>query len=326
MALPEHPPPESPEISIVIATFDRPDALARCLDALALQQTTHTFEIVVVDNHPAAGLTAPLAARYPAARYPAIVWAEDPIPGLAQARNTGIRTSRAPIIVTTDDDVLPPPHWLETLTAPLFSPDGPAATTGNCLPLKVETEAERLFEAYGGLQHGPKAACFDAAWMKQWRVGFPHLFLIGTTANAAFRRSALEDPRIGPFETLLGAGTPAGAYEDLYCFYLMLLAGYRICYIPAAALRHAHRERMDQLLRQLTAYRRGETAFLTLIWRRHHDWRALGQMFLWIPQWRLRLLVAELLRRLAGRRKYPFRVMGLETLAYFDGPKALRRP
>jgi GT2 family glycosyltransferase len=137
--------------------------------------------------------------------------------------------------------------------------------------------------------------------------------------------SALRDPRVGPFETLLGAGTPAGAYEDHYCFYRMLRAGYRICYVPEAVLLHAHRERMDQLMTQLKAYRRGETAFLALVFERHRDWRTLGQAFLWIPQWRLRVFLGEIALRLRGKRQFPFRVLWRENLAYLAGPRAVRQ-
>ena len=315
-----HPSPvdDAPGISVVIATYDRPEALICCLDALALQQARRSFEIIVVDNHPQSGLTTPLMQRFPA-----IVWRQEITAGLARARNRGIESARGTVIVTTDDDVLPPSDWLQNLTAPLFEPDGPAATTGNCLPLKLETEAEHLFEAYGGLQHGSEPACFDAAWMAQWRIGFPHLWRIGTTANAAFLASALR--RIGPFESRLGAGTPAGAWEDLYFYYQMILAGDRICYLPHAVLQHAHRTQMDQLTRQLCAYRRGETAFLSLVLQRHRDVRAIGQVLFWIPQWRLRVFLSELARRLQGKRKFPFRLLLKETLAYFEGPRALRR-
>jgi hypothetical protein len=159
--------------------------------------------------------------------------------------------------------------------------------------------------------------------MAQWRVGFPHLWRIGTTANAAFLASILRDPRVGPFETLLGAGTPAGAWEDLYCFYRILQAGYRLAYLPEAFVYHAHREEMTALTRQLCAYRRGETAFLTLMLVRHHDPRTLGHAFLWIPFWRLRLLRGELQRRLRGNRLFSLRIFWHESLAYLTGPWAL---
>jgi glycosyltransferase involved in cell wall biosynthesis len=320
----------APEISVIVPTFDRPEAIERCIAALLAQRTEHAFEIVVVDNHPHSGSTAACAARFPSVRF-----IPEPTPGLSQARNTGLHAARGHILVTTDDDVLTPPDWLQTLTAPLFQalfdPTSTlAATTGNCLPVKIETPAEVLFEAYGGLRHGDTPATFDAHWMTQWRIGFPHLWRIGTTANAAFLASALRQlsppkTQLAPFDTLLGAGTPAGAWEDIDCFYRLLLAGYRIDYIPQAAVLHAHREQLDALTRQLCAYRRGETAFLTLILLRHRDLRALGQAFLWIPYWRLRLLLRELALRARGKRCFPFRLLWTENLAYLAGPSALWR-
>ncbi len=302
----------------MISTFDRPAALSACLEALQRQQTQRRFEMIVIDNHPQSRLTAPLLATFPAIR-----WLQEPVAGLSRARNRGIVAAQGSVIVTTDDDVLPPPDWLETLTRPLFAGDRTlAATTGNCLPYKVETEAEAVFEAYGGLQHGTQPASYDEAWMSSWHIAFPQLWRIGTTANAAFLASALRDPRVGLFETRLGVGSPAGAWEDIYCFYRLLRAGYRIDYLPAAELRHAHREQMPALTRQLCAYRRGETAFLTMVLLRHNDLRALGQAFLWIPYWRLRLFVGEVGRRTVGKRRFPLRLLWRESLAYLSGPLA----
>lgn len=305
-------------VSIVIATYDRPGALSACLESLLRQEMARPFEILVVDNHPQSGITRPLGARFPAVR-----WFEEPVAGLSRARNRGIREAAGAVIVTTDDDVVAPPSWLRALTAPLFEDETLSATTGNCLALKTETPAEILFEAYGGLRHGEDPAEFDAGWMRRWRVTLPPLWLVGTTANAAFRASLFRLPAVGWFETALGAGSPAGAWEDLYCFYRILSTGGRIRYLPQAELRHAHRETMEALTRQLTGYRRGETAFLWLVWQRHRDWRTLGQALFWIPQWRLSQLAGELLRRLTGRRRFPLRLLWAEYRAYGQGPAAL---
>jgi glycosyltransferase involved in cell wall biosynthesis len=322
--LSSHHPRDSrePEISIVIATYDRPAALARCLESLLVQSSKRSFEIIVVDNHPQSGLTAPLVDRFPS-----VGWYRQPIRGLSLARNLGIEASTGAVLITTDDDVIAPQGWMERLTEPLFDPvQKPlAVTTGNCLPWKTETDAERLFESYGGLRHGDFAATFDARWMEQWHVCFPHLWRIGTTANAAFRASIFRDPAIGLFDPHLGAGSPAGAWEDLYSFYRILTAGLTIQYLPEAVLLHAHRETMPELEHQLCAYRRGETSFLTLVLVRHHEWRALGQMLLWIPYWRLSLVFGEVWRRLRRSRRFPLRLLLTESLAYFEGPFAIAR-
>jgi O-antigen biosynthesis protein len=306
------------DISIVIATYDRPGSLAICLESLLVQQTTRSFEIVVVDNHPQSGKVRELMPRFPTVRF-----LEERAAGVSQARNHGIRNTASPIIVSTDDDVVAPPEWLETLTEPLFAHTHLAGTTGNCLPLKTEFPSEILYEAYGGLRHGDQPADFDLRWMNSWRFYIPPLWLTGTTANAAFRREALV--ALGGFEPLLGAGAPAGAWEDLYLCYLILSGGGVLRYVPAAELRHAHRESMEALTRQLKGYRRGEGAFLTLLWRRHRDWRVFGQALYWIPKWRLSQVIGELRHRLSGSSVFPLWLIAAECRAYFDGPAAIPR-
>jgi hypothetical protein len=187
----------------------------------------------------------------------------------------------------------------------------------------VETKAEALFEAYGGLRHGDRPCDFDSSWMARWSLCCPQLWRIGSTANAAFRRSIFDQSAIGMFEIRLGAGTPAGAWEDLYMFYRILGAGHQIAYLPHACVLHAHREKLSELTQQLNGYRRGETAFLALILFRHHDWRALGQTLFWIPRWRFALLSTELMRRLWGKKKFSLRILYSESIAYFAGPWAL---
>ena len=105
-------------------------------------------EIVVVDNNPASGLTTPVVAEFPG-----IVLVNEPRRGLAYARNAGFAACTGEIAVATDDDVTVPPDWLEKLIAPFARPDV-MVVTGNVLPIELETAAQQLFEAYGGLGRG----------------------------------------------------------------------------------------------------------------------------------------------------------------------------
>src|SRR4029077_8888859 len=106
------------DVSIVLATLDRPDSLELCLSLLCAHRTRHRLEIVVVDNNPASGLPAPLAARSPGA----VVVAE-PRRGLAYARNAGFLAATGEVLVATDDDVTMLSGWLERLVAPFIRPD-----------------------------------------------------------------------------------------------------------------------------------------------------------------------------------------------------------
>ena len=75
----------------------RPDDLARCLESLVCQETARPFEIIVVDNVPASGLTPPVVARFPGVKLVAEARA-----GASYARNAGVLASRGAIVATTE--------------------------------------------------------------------------------------------------------------------------------------------------------------------------------------------------------------------------------
>ena len=308
---------DAPEISILLPTYDRAVTLERCLHALLQQRTKRSFEVIVVDNAPHSGYTRESVARFPQVRL--IV---EPRQGLSCARNAGIGAARGEIIVFTDDDTRAAPDWLENLVAPFSARPEVAAVTGKTLPMKLETEAEQLFEAYGGLGGGTAAAEFDSEWLgaKLWWLP---LWQMGTTANAAFRASVFGDPAVGVMDERLGAGSPVGAWEDLYLFYRILRAGYVVVYEPRAEVQHAHRQGLAQLSKQLQAYRRGEVAFCLLALHHERDWRALLHLLLWIPYWRATQVFGELLRRLRGQKRFRFPMLLREWWAYLEGPAAL---
>jgi O-antigen biosynthesis protein len=306
-----------PQISILLPTCGRDALLESCLDALHRQSTTRAFEVIVIDNAPQSSHLSELAARF---RHVRLI--TEPRRGLSYARNAGIRAARGEIIAFTDDDTQAAPDWLENLVAPFFARAEVAAVTGETLPLKVETDAERLFEAYGGLGGGKASAEFNLAWLrsKLWRVP---LWQIGTTANAAFRASIFRHRAVGLMEERLGAGSPSGAWEDLYLFYRILRANYVIVHQPSAKVRHADRQNLKELGEQLQRYRRGEVAFCLLSLKREREWRALWHLILWIPYWRATQLFGELLRRIRGQRLFRFPMLLREWCAYLQGPVAL---
>jgi glycosyltransferase involved in cell wall biosynthesis len=97
------------DASIVIATRDRRDSLAHVLQALESQDTSRSFEVVVVDD----GSDPPLTARDLAAGPDRTRLIATGGVGPAAARNRGARAAAAPVIVFTDDDTEPVPGWVE---------------------------------------------------------------------------------------------------------------------------------------------------------------------------------------------------------------------
>lgn len=96
--------------SIVIPTCKRAKSLKNTLDALALQETTSRFEVVVVSDGPDADTEA-IASEY-AAPYP-LIWKWNPENlGLAATRNRGVHAASGEIILFLDDDCIPAPGWI----------------------------------------------------------------------------------------------------------------------------------------------------------------------------------------------------------------------
>ena len=159
--IPVRLPPEV-SVSVVVATYDRPEDLRRCLRCLRAQESPRQVDIIVVDNHPASGLTPPVMAEFPE-----VTLVCEPRQGSAYARNAGILASTGAIIVTTDDDVIVPADWLEKLLAPFVRNDV-VLVTGNVLPLELETPAQHLFEAYGGFGRGFERLEVGREWFESF--------------------------------------------------------------------------------------------------------------------------------------------------------------
>jgi GT2 family glycosyltransferase len=305
------PLPASVNASIVVATYDRPADLRRALASLTRQRTKRAVEIVVVDNHPASQLTPRVVADFPSVRL-----VSEPRGGLSYARNAGIAASTGAIVVATDDDVVAPPDWIETLLAP-FTDEQVMAVTGNVLAADLSKPSQRLFESYGGLGRGLAPFNVDCEWFWSFRQAVP-TWTVGATANAAFRASIFHHPAIGLFDESLGAGTATGCSEDTDMFYRVLRAGFRIVYEPQAFVWHHHRGTMEALRWQIYSYAKGHVAYQLNTLTRHRDLRALVRLAVELPRvyfWRVK-------ERLRGRSSYPFSFVLLELAGTVMGPFA----
>ena len=143
-----------PLVSVVIPTWNRPDLLERCLNALRRQTLGRDdYEIIVCDDGPSARTraladsVALTTGGRPRLRYVPVRGTQGP----AGARNAGWRHAAAPIIAFTDDDTLPEPGWLEAGLAAMAS--GVEAAVGRIVmplpanPTDLELDAARLSQA-----------------------------------------------------------------------------------------------------------------------------------------------------------------------------------
>jgi len=148
--------------------------------------------------------------------------------GLARARNIGVRATRAPILLFTDDDCRVESTWAASVLAEFTRdpsldavygrslPEGDPGPDKRCSSIKISTEP-RLVERLGW------ETVQDA---------------IGHGNNMAFRRTCFE--RHGLFHEWLGAGTPLVGGEDTDFAFRILRAGARLYYSPVPVVHHDH--------------------------------------------------------------------------------------
>jgi glycosyltransferase involved in cell wall biosynthesis len=300
-------------VSIVIPTCNRPDDLRRCLEAVDAQRGTRPIEVIVIDNRPGPGSATAAVVR----EFERVILLEEQKPGLSYARNAGFAAATGAIVVAIDDDVTVPVGWLERLVAPFARPEV-MAVTGHVLPIELDTPSQCLFEEYGGLGKGFEAFECDGEWFRSRRVAVP-TWLLGATANAAFRASIFAHPRIGMLDEALGAGMPTGCSEDTYLFYRILRAGGTIAYEPTAWVWHRHRRDLAALRRQIFAYSKGHIAYHLTTLFRDGDARALIRFFYSLPRTYLR----RTWYHLRGYSDYPLSLIVLEIAGCLAGPWAL---
>ena len=309
--------PANISVSVVVGTCDRPEDLRKCLLSLTAQTSRQIrpVEIIVVDNRP----ETPSASRV-MVEFPDVKLLTEERSGASYARNAGITASIGDIVVTTDDDTIIPPDWLEKLIAPFARPEV-MAVTGNVLPAELETRSQRLYESYGGggLGRGYKQFEGNREWFDSFRFHSVPTWLFGGTANSAFRASIFSDPEIGLMDEALGPGMPSGVGEDTYIFYKVMKANYTIVYEPSAFVWHTHRRDIAALTHQLYNYSKGGSSYHLTTLIKDGDLRALFAILLEMPKWYLERIIWRILRR----SDYPIPIVLKEICGFLAGPWSL---
>jgi glycosyltransferase involved in cell wall biosynthesis len=105
-------PVSVPEVSVVVATRDRPERLGALLRSLECQAGAPAFEVIVVDDGSGAESVAMLDAERRSAELELRVVRHEQSLGPAAARNAGWRAARGALVAFTDDDCEVDPQWL----------------------------------------------------------------------------------------------------------------------------------------------------------------------------------------------------------------------
>jgi Glycosyl transferase family 2 len=211
-------------VSVVVCSYtEQRWAQTRAAVESVLSQHPAPAEVLLVVDH-----NAGLAARAHRELAGVTVLESDGTPGLAGARNAGLRAATQPVTVFLDDDAAARPGWLASLVEPYRSPNV-VATGGSVYPRWPELRPQWL------------APEFD------WVVGCSYRGLPETVgpvrnpigANMSLRTSlALE---VGGFDAAVGrVGTcPTGCEETELAIRLTATRpGSAVFYVPAAVVDH----------------------------------------------------------------------------------------
>ena len=217
------------EISVAIATRDRPQALARCLESLRAGRV-RPAEVVVADQSSgpetravAAGADLPeLAVR----------WVDGGSSGLAGAQNAAFRHATMPVVAVLDDDCVADAGWIEALERAFAANPALALIGGRVLPLPAT--GDRVFAV----------ASRTSPTRREFR-GRSAPWNVGSGNNFALRREWFD--RVGGCDERLGPGTPGQGALDIDLFYRVLRAGGGALYDPGAVVHHEPATRRGRL-------------------------------------------------------------------------------
>lgn len=225
--------------AVIVPTRDRPESLARCLEALDRQEDVPELEVVVVDD--GSRDAAAVAGAVDHSKRARLVRCQEPR-GPAAARNRGIGETGAAVLLFTDDDCQPAPDWAARLTAAIESgSDVVAGITVNGCPHDPLASASETILAY--VQDCARGNGSTTAFVATNNVGSAARVLREVSFDEAYRYA-----------------------EDRDWCARVRAAGYSLEVDPGAIVVHRQELRLSSFLRQQFGYGRGAYRF-----RKHHS-------------------------------------------------------
>lgn len=247
------------ELSVVLCTRERPEALRTALTGV-LSQNVPAARVIVVENAPITDATRRVVSQVAGERVQLVT---EPVPGLSRARNAGVAAAQTEWVAFTDDDVIPDSGWLGGIEAGIARGGTNTACVTGLVPTgELRTPAQAWFDARIGWNRVFTPAVFHRDYPPVDVPLFPfQVGRFGAGANFAARRDVIA--RLGGFDRHLGAGTPARGGEDIDFFFRLVVAGHTLVYEPSAIVWHQHRETQEALVSQAEGYGSGFSAWVT---------------------------------------------------------------
>ncbi|TLM72141.1 glycosyltransferase family 2 protein [Pseudarthrobacter sp. NamB4] len=251
----------TPPITVVVCTRDRAAHLRGSLSAI-LRLDYPNFNVVVVDNASRTSATQDLVREE--FSDPRLKLVLEPVPGLAQARNTGLLEARGDIVAFTDDDTAVDRDWLREIAAGFERDPGTACVSGLVPSGELRSRYQAYFDGRVSWSENVEPKIFSLAEPPADLPMFPFTSgAFSTGANFALKRKTALS--IGGFDTAFGAGTRTGGAEDIDMFTRVILEGHSIVIQPSAIVWHRHRDEFPELRSQACAYGKALGAWITKV-------------------------------------------------------------
>lgn len=216
------------KVSIILASYNGAQTLPRSFGALATLNTQGLdVEFILVDNG-STDSTAILMKDFLQSQNGQYILENRA--GKSNALNNGLSKAKGDLIVLTDDDVIPAPHWLSALAFASISAPETMAFAGQIRlvwpspPSKWLIDLESMGRTLGATPRQRRLGAISYSEVKG--------------ANCAFRRDALR--MVSAFRTDLGVSSQGTilAGEETAFFQQLEEAGHWTLFVPEAELGH----------------------------------------------------------------------------------------
>ncbi|HVF22220.1 MAG TPA: glycosyltransferase [Pyrinomonadaceae bacterium] len=216
-------PANSPDVSVIVATYNRCDVVRGAVESLMNQDSGGTsYEVIVVDNNSTDETRRTLEEL--CSKYDNLFYHFEAQQGVSYARNRGIAAARAPILAFTDDDIKPASDWVASV-----SEGFKRFPEADCIGGKVLPQTETEFPVWLTGKHWTPLALLD---MGDQPVVLDVLNGPGlVAANLAVRAAVFKD--VGLFQPeLQRVKSFIGSLEDHEFEMRLGAAKKRLMYLP----------------------------------------------------------------------------------------------
>lgn len=212
----------SPDVSIVIVSWNGRQYLDACLSAVAAQEGVNS-ETILVDNASSDGTVDHVRERFPWVRIVAL--SENR--GFAGGNNAGVREARGRFVALLNNDTVVEPGWLQALMAGIDEAAGTLLTTSRVVymhdPQVIDSAGDGML-AWGGAFKRQHGATVESALESREVFGV-------CGAACLMPRRVFEE--LGGFDEDFFA-----SHEDVDLSYRARLLGYRCRYVADAVVKH----------------------------------------------------------------------------------------